>query len=300
MRILGLVSLSLAFVLVLCGSAAAEPEVEAESESESEAELGANAASEQPKPPVALGLTPFDALGRPFPDPALLRMARGWTIGGAVLTVSGGSMMLAGMLLGSAAARGQLVVPDDAQYGFFGLLAGGPLLLCAGLPLMASGTFTTGQLLRTIKGAPKVPRTVANERVYWQGYQLGLYGQAVVVAGGASVLMGVLGLVAAVFSVNSEYYLPAVWAIPIGSFASSAGMIVLGLLMQKASKAKMERIRDAVDPFRQGPAGSKTGSAPATFSPGALALVPMPSFSVAADARGRTATRASLSWSFPF
>jgi hypothetical protein len=300
MRISALAALSLVFVLVFCGSALAEVESEVEVESNSDDEAAGAAATPQPKPPVARGLTPFDALGRPFPDPALLRMARGWTVGGAVLTVSGASMMLTGMLLGSAAARGQLVLPDGAQYGFFVLLAGGPGLLFAGLPLMASGTFTTGQLLRTIKGVPKVPRTVANERRYWQGYQLGLYGQAVVIAGGATVLMGVLGLVAASFAVGSEYYNPAVWAIPIGSFASSAGLIVLGLLMQRASKAKMEKIRDAVDPFRQDPATSKTSAAPAGISPGALALLPMPSFSVAADARGRSEARASLRWSFSF
>jgi len=248
-----------------------------------------------------VGLPPVDALGRPFPDPTLLKMARRWTISGAVLTVAGASLMVTGMLLGSAVARGQIVVPTEARYGFAGLLLGGPCLVVAGLPLMSSGTFTRGQLRRTIKGVPKVPRTVANEAEYWRAHQLGLYGQGVVIAGGASLLMGVLGIVAAGLAVNSEYYDSRLWAIPAIALPAGSGMIVAGLFMGKTSRAKMERIQNAVDPFRQSPDAAKTSrSSKDADGFRALALVPMPALTAAPDGHGGVVPRASLNWSLRF
>jgi len=292
------IPLLLLFVLLAAPARAEDGEV---SEQASSSEQTGVDATEAPTPGVAVkaaGLPPVDALGRPFPDPGLLRLARRWTISGAVLTVAGSSLFLAGMLLSSAAARGQLVVPTEAFYGFGALLGGGPSLVLVGLPLLSSGTFTRGQLLRTIKGVAKVPRTVANERSYWEAYQLGLYGQAVAIGGGASLLMGVLGLVAAGLAVNSEYYDARLWAVPAIALPVGGAMIVAGLLMGKASKAKMERIQNAVDPFRQKPETSRSSTS--SVPPRALALVPMPSLTPAPDGRGGVVPRASLNWSLRF
>ena len=118
-----------------------------------EAEEASPSTAESPAP----GLEPVDALGRPFPDPEILLRARRWTIAGATITVAGVSTMMAGMLLGSAALRGQISVPTEGMYVFAGLLIGGPVLLVAGLPLLSAGNFTRGQLTRKIKGVPKVP-----------------------------------------------------------------------------------------------------------------------------------------------
>jgi len=262
-----------------------------------EAEEASPSTAESPAP----GLEPVDALGRPFPDPEILLRARRWTIAGATITVAGVSTMMAGMLLGSAALRGQISVPTEGMYVFAGLLIGGPVLLVAGLPLLSAGNFTRGQLTRKIKGVPKVPRTVANEWAYWRAYSLRLFGQSAVIAGGAAVMMGVLGLVAAGFSAESEYYRPEIWAFPASAFSSGAGLIIGGLLLQKSSRAKMEQIRDDVDPFRRSP--SESGSAAPSIRRGpaaALALLPLPGISVASDRHGGLVPRASVSWYLRF
>jgi len=253
----------------------------------------------QPLANRVLGLPPVDALGRPFPDPVLLRMARGWTVGGAILTVAGASMILTGMTIGSAAARGQIVVSPPALYSLLGLMGAGSSMVFVGLPLLSSGRFTTGQLRRTIKGVAKVPRTVANERGYWLAHRRGMYGQAIVIGGGASVLVGVLGVVAAALSANSEFYNPRIWVIPVTSFASGGAMIAFGLFLENSARERMKRIQDAVDPFRQ--EGSKTSRAPAPGpGRGALALLPLPTVSAVADGRGGVAPRASLNWMLAF
>ena len=146
-----------------------------------------------------------------------------------------------------------------------------------------------------------MPRTVANERAYWLAHQRGLFGQAIVIGGGASVLMGVLGVVAASFAVQSEFYNPRIWAIPVTAFSSGGGMIAFGLYLEKTAKARMERIRDQVDPFRQTPEGSKAHRGPTTGPAGGpLALVPLPLVSAAADGRGGIVPRASLNWMWVF
>ncbi len=242
-------------------------------------------------------LAPVDALGRPFPDPEILLKARHWTAGGATLTVVGVSTMMAGMLLGSAALRGQIAVPTEGMYFFAGLLIAGPLLVASGLPLLSSGNFTRGQLTRKIKGVPKVPRTVANEWRYWQAYNQGLYGQAALIAGGAGVMMGVLGLVAGGFSAESEYYRPSIWAFPASAFSAGAGLIIAGLLLQKASRKKMEQIRDEVDPFRQ----PKEPTSSLGRSPSLPQVsLPLPGVSAVPDGRGGMVARASLSWFLRF
>ena len=65
----------------------------------------------------------------------------------------------------------------------FGLGAG---LLGLGIPIASTGTFTTKQMNRTIKGAEKVPRTVANETRYWDYYGQRQAGQALTVSGGGA------------------------------------------------------------------------------------------------------------------
>ena len=113
-------------------------------------------------------------------------------------------------------------------------------------------------------------------------------------------MIGVLGLVAGGFSAESAFYDPRVWAIPATAFSVGAGMLIGGAFMQKTSRARMETIRDAVDPFRQSPEG-KRGQAPMTRGPSqALALLPLPGISVASDGRGGLVPRGSLSWSLRF
>ena len=311
MRHLTLTILSILLLLGLAGSAlAVEPgdtEQPGDAEQPGDIEQPRAASSEAPQ---ALLLPPVDALGRPFPDPDILLRARRWTASGATLTVAGASMMMAGMLLASAALRGQIDVPDSGKYAFTGMIMGGPLLVFAGLPLLSSGNFVRGQLTRKIKGVPKVPRTVANEWNYWRAYRLGLYGQATVVAGGGAVMIGVLGMVAGAFSVGSELYRPAIWSIPASAFSLGAGMIVGGLFMQKASRAKMNTIRDAVDPYRQvselpeaADASEAQGRVDSSSRRGAAAPhagLPLPGISAAPDGHGGLVPRASFSWSLRF
>ena len=206
-------------------------------------------------------------------------------------------MVIAGLMLGSAIARGELVVPETSAFAFSGLLLGGPWLTFAGLPMLSAGNFVRGQLNRTIKGVPKVPRTVANERDYWKAHYLGLQGQATTIAGGGSVMLGVLGLVAAAFAMESPMYTPLIWLFPANAFGFGAGMIAGGLAMQRSSKVKKERIRDAVDPLRQ--EAQRGAQAPAVGS-GPQAYPPLPALAVARSSTGELVASASVSWTLRF
>lgn len=302
MRTLLFSVLSVVALLAVSGSALAADSSEGDlSEAEEPVEVEGpdrDAAPDTGLP--SLRLPPVDALGRPFPDPELLLRARRWTIGGATLTAAGVSIMMTGMLLGSAAVRGQIDVPTEGLYAFAGLLIGGPWLVFAGLPLLSSGNFARGQLTRKIKGVEKVPRTVANEWGYWRAYQQQLFGQTTVITGGAVVVIGVLGMVVAGFSIQSNRYDPRIWAIPATAFSVGAGMLIGGMFLQKAGRAKMEKIRDAVDPFRQSPE-QKSSESLETLRPSSLfALLPLPGISVTSDGRGGLIPRGSLSWSLRF
>lgn len=196
---------------------------------------------------------PVDSLGRPFPDPALLQRAQGQTIGGLSMVGVGGAAMIAGLFLGSSVAREELRIGNREQTGFvlgatFGV---GVALLAAGVPMASTGSFTTKQLKRTIKGAPKVARTVANEALYWDLYGQRQAGQALTVGGGGAVLLGVVAVAGAVATVDSDFYEPEIWAGVAGVFGGGAGMIVLGAVLQKDAKDRMETLKKDVDPYYQ-------------------------------------------------
>lgn len=196
-----------------------------------------------------------DALGRPFPDPAVLRRSQGWTGGGVALTATGGALLVTGLFVGSSVARGEFTIGDGergANGAFFGTLFGaGAALLAAGVPLASAGTFSTKQLKRTIKGAEKVPRVVANEPLYWDFYLRRQIGQGLTVSGGGAILMGVVATAGVIALVGTEYYEPQYWAGVAGAYGGGAAMIVLGILLQKDADERMEALRKRVDPYEQ-------------------------------------------------
>ena len=64
----------------------------------------------EPEPELAAPAR-VDDLGRPFPDPLLLRRSRTWTGLGAGMTGLGSAMVVTGLFVGSAFARGEIVPP---------------------------------------------------------------------------------------------------------------------------------------------------------------------------------------------
>lgn len=222
----------------------------------------------QPAPPP---VTIVDGLGRPFPDPKVLGKANGWTGGGAALTGIGAGLLVSGLFLGSALARGEIGTgfsgvrdggPVDPTAGAVaGMFFGGAISLMIGVPTLSAGTFTRGQLLRTIKGAEKVPRTVANEQRYWNAYLQRQYGQALAVAGGGELLLGVLTIAAVAATVGTEFYDPRMWLTCLAPFGMGSAFLILGLKMQQGADTKMKTIRDEVDTYR---------------APGAQVALPLP------------------------
>lgn len=195
-----------------------------------------------------------DDLGRPFPDPLLVKRARGWTAGGIAMSAVGGGLMVTGMFVGSAMARGELEVKNAGTGGAIAgsILGSGALLLGTGIPLASAGTFTTKQLNRTIKGAPKVPRTVANDGRYWNAYLERQFGQSMAVTGGGTILLGVVAIAAVVATIDTEYYKPAeMWLGVAGTFAGGAGILIAGILLQRDADKKMAAIKKEVDPYYQ-------------------------------------------------
>ncbi len=224
----------------------------------------------------------MDDLGRPFPNPDFLKKAQGWTAGGVVLTAVGGGLMLTGLTLGSSVARGELQLPGtsigldladnpdnagliDGAIFIGSTLLSGMILALVGVPMLSAGTFTTKQLLRTIKGAEKVPRTVANEWVFWQGVIRQQYGQAFSIAGGAGVAFGILAIVAVAVTLDTEAYDPLLWIAVAPGFGLAAGFLPTGLLLIRDGKRMQKDTWDAVDPRRQ-----------SMFQPG----IPMPMLSM--------------------
>ncbi len=249
----------------------------------------ASEAAPPPAPEVAPEAAPE------YPPPELLKKSRVWTGVGATMTATGGAMLVSGLFLGSAIARGELVLPSSQPTLGSGefqrpgggtlisvLFGGGVLLGFVGLPLLSAGVYMNKQLRRTIKGAEKVPRIVAAEERYWNAYLGTMFAQAMMVAGGGQMLLGVLTIVAVAATVGTDVYQPYFWAFTISPFATGAGMIAGGVAINKKSKAKMEAVWDEVDPLRQKPE-------PVSLGP-----------DVRITRHGAGEVRASFGWAFAF
>jgi hypothetical protein len=233
-----------------------------------------------------------DALGRPFPDPKLLRRAEGMMALGITLTASAGVLTIAGLTLGTSIARGQILVGERGRLVPLALMGGGSVLGLVGVPLASSGSQMRGQLLRKTKGVERLPRTVANESRYWNAALRAQYGRSMTISGGASILLGTLAMVAVAGLVGTEQYDPRLWAAPLVSFGLAGAMIPGGLAMRKRALAAMESVRDAVDPLRQ-PGGTLGSRA----SPSPQLEPPRPLLSMTRDDAGRTGVVFGLSWS---
>ena len=231
-----------------------------------------------------------DSLGRPYPNPEILKITRRWRTGGYVMTGTGAAMLVGGLTAGSALARnsdpdqiGETLnsdnpfanAPPPGAILVGGLFGGGGVLLLTGVPLLSSGEFATKQLLRTIKGAEKVPRTIANELDYWRAYMDLQYGQGTSIGGGFTVAFGVLSMVAVGALVGTDRYKPEFWTIPVGLFAGGGAMLGVGLATTKKAKDSMEAIRDEKDPLRQAPTLSLRiqGSSPTLWVDGERTVI---------------------------
>lgn len=234
----------------------------------------------------------FDDLGRPFPDPALLRRSGQWLGAGAILTASGAGLMLGGMTLGLAYAREEIEKPAQGTFAVLSMFVGGASCGFVGVPLVSAGWYMRQQLTRRIKGAEKVPRTVANEARYWSAYAARMYGQAMMVTGGGSVLLGVLAIVAVGALVGTDLYEPGLWAGVAQPFGVGATLIAGAIVLQKAADARMEEVRREVDPMRR--------EASATRLPDPLAFVPAVVGGRAALPDGRVDSRVGLVWGWAF
>jgi hypothetical protein len=233
----------------------------------------------------------IDDLGRVFPDPFLLQRSRSWTGAGAVLTVGGVALLAGGMTLGLSYARGELEPPPQGTFSLLTMFVGGASMAFVGLPLLSAGWYMNQQLRRTIKGAEKVPRTVANEPRYWSAYAARMYGQGMMVTGGGSILLGVLAIVGVGALVGTEVYDPGLWAGVVMPFGAGATLIVGALVLQKAADAQMEAVRDRVDPRRQ--TSLRRGPDP-------LAFVPVVTGGRGRRPDGLDETRLGLAWAFAF
>jgi len=249
-----------------------EPEAEEAEEAEA-AEAAEEAEAAEAPPPAPQRV---DGLGRPFPDPLILERAKGQTIGGLAMAATGGAAMLTGLFVGSAVAREEISLGTPEQTGvILGATFGvGTLLLATGIPTMSTGTFTTKQLNRTIKGAEKVPRTVANEQRYWTLYGQRQAGQTMTVGGGGSILLGVVGIAAVVATIDTEFYRPEAWAGVGGTFGAGAGMIVAGILLQRDADQRMEALKKEVDPYYKDQAALPPRLRPVQIDP--RELIPLP------------------------
>ena len=147
--------------------------------------------------------------------------------------------------------------------------------------------FTTGQMKRTIKGAEKVPRTVANEPTYWNAYMQRQFGQSSTIVGGGDILLATVVLALVGATVGTDRYRPVYWTAPIGLYVTGALFVALGVHLQKDADRKMEAIKAQKDPLRWG------------FSQRPRVRVAPPSFSFGPGVDGR-GFDARLGWSFRF
>ena len=233
----------------------------------------------------------MDDFGRVFPDPFLLRRSQAWIGVGAGLTVGAVGLLAGGMTLGLAYARGELEAPPQGTFSVLAMFVGGASLGFVGVPLLSAGWYMNQQLRRTIKGAEKIPRSVANEARYWSAYAARMYGQAMMVTGGGSVLLGVLAIVGVGALVGSDVYDPGLWSGVVMPFGAGASLIVGAILLQKAADAEMEAVRDRADPRRQ---------ASTSRGPDPLAFIPVVTGGRGQRPDGLDETRMGLSWAFAF
>ena len=249
-----------------------------------------------------------DDQGRPFPDPALVAEGKIRTVVGVAATGVGAGLMVGGLFLGSSVARGEVAGNPPTYTALGGLLGGGLGLVSFGIPTLSVGVYTTKQLDRTIKGAEKVPRTVANEKRFWNAVMGEHVGRTIAINGGGTLLMGVVSVAGVVATVDTEYYKPWYWATVAGAFGGGAGLVGLGVLIEQNARKKQEAIRDEVDPYRKKrreEAASESEAAspppPSTSSVEPILGVPVPTFvplPPTATAPGGVAV--GLGWSFAF
>ncbi len=286
---------------------------------EDSGDLGdAEATSEEPASGAAEApaIPPVDVLGRPFPGPDLVREAKVRTVGGLLAVGAGAGLLASGLFVGSSVARGELAGGTRPGIGIGALFGSGIGLLSAGLPTVSVGVFTTKQLDRTIKGAEKVPRVVANEERFWKAVMGEHIGRTIAIGGGGSLLLGVVALAGVAATIDTDFYDARYWAAVAGTFGGGAGMVVLGILVEKGAREKQEAIRDEVDPYRRKlrleeaaepggspePAGSEEeeGAAPA---PGIQPVVapPVPTLTPIPPTKARGAGLVvGLGWSVAF
>jgi hypothetical protein len=271
---------------------------EASDESSSTSRESSETLEDPPDTSPALLATPVlsldrDALGRPFPDPRLLRRSQGMMALGISLTVGAGALAVVGLNMGTAIARGELLVGRQGQFIPLYLIAGGSALGFVGLPLASAGSQMRAQLLRKARGVEKLPRTVANESRYWNASLRAQYGRSLTISGGASLLMGTLVTVAVAGLVGTEQYDPRFWVAPVVAFGSAGAMIPAGMLMRKQALKDMEQVRDEVDPLRQ-PGGTLSRRAQPRFD------LPRPRVSMTQDKSGKKQTVFGMSWSMTY
>jgi hypothetical protein len=217
-------------------------------------------------------------------------------------------MLVGGLFLGSALARGEVEAGPAGYAGMGGLMGGGLLLLSGGLPTLSVGVYTSKQLDRTIKGAPKVPRTVANERRFWNAVMGEHMGRTIAINGGGTLLLGVVVLAAVSATVDTEFYDARYWAGVGGTFGIGAGFVALGVLIEQNARKKQEAIREEVDPYRQKlrREQQEAGGEPAEVAPQPAGVqpilgVPIPSFVPLPPTPGRPGgVSIGLSWSLAF
>ena len=132
------------------------------------------------------------------------------------------------------------------------------------------------------------------------------YARTITIGGGGSILLGTLSLVAVAGLVGQSGYDPRLWAAPIASFALGGALIPAGIEMRKRALAKMEKVRDAVDPLRQ-KGGKLSMVAPSEDDLQPLARrarpqpsIPQPLVSLTRDNRGNAGTVLGLAWSIRY
>ena len=283
----GLLSILLLAMALGPAGAWAQDTGDTSADSQSEEAGGDEETAPSDAPVVPAAPARVDSLGRPFPNPVVMQRARAQTVGGIVMAGVGGAAMMTGLFVGSAVAREEIKIGTAQETGAvlgatFGVGAG---LLGLGIPIVSTGTFTTKQMNRTIKGAEKVPRTVANETRYWDYYGQRQAGQALTVSGGGAVLMGVVATAGAVALIGSEFERPEIWAAVGGTYGGGAAAIVLGILLQKDADKRMDALAREVDPYYK-----EQASLPPRLQPlkiDARELIPVP-------------TGPGVSWSFRF
>ena len=300
MRTTSVLALALLF-LAPRAALGADPDPSPEAEPESDAETDADAEPDAEAAPAFM-IPAIDDLGRPFPDPLLVRRGKIQTVAGIAATGTGAALMVGGLFFGSSLARGEVTANPPTYTALGGLLGGGIALLSVGLPTLSVGTYTTKQLDRTIKGAEKIPRTVANEDLFWKAVMSEHMGRTLAIGGGGTLLMGVVSVAAVAATVDTEFFKPWYWAIVGGTLGAGAGLVGLGVLIETRSRERQEAIRDEVDPYRKKRLEpSESEAAPTSSAVEPVIGVPVPTLMpLPPTASSKPGVAVSLGWSFVF